>query len=622
MRQNGAPKSRWMHSIRTRFIVANLTVVLLTFVGVISSQWYISKYFEKERIARDQKSAAFLVEGAIDDRITSARTLAEAIIKNPNMVKAVDRLREKGDDSLCKSIIDPLVNKMIYGVLVTDENGRVLYSLGAGRRRPSTDRPDISENLVELSQGAHPDRLVLKKRMIEYHYFLPIADHDRTIGVLDIIYFIDSQVADQISFAAGHQIAFYDQGRLLAASHPQLFWLQRRGRVVVIGDRDHVEHRQIIHIGDHQLSLAVFTDVTSIMEQRNAILWTSTGVVLGVLIIVLLVSTQLSKTVSKNLITLAQKSNIIAKGDLSARIEDKTLITEISDICTSFNAMAVSTEKAVCDLEEVNRRLTELDRLKSAFLSSVSHELRTPLTSVLGFAKLIAKDFSKNFSPLVQEHEKLSKRADRIKNNLDIIIEEGERLTRLINDVLDLSKIESGRMEYRDELFPARDFLDRAIYASRGMFAVKPDVDLMVKIPSELPVINADRDKLVQVLINLLNNAAKFTRVGHIKVEASMVHDRLLQVSVTDTGTGIPPGAVDKVFDKFHQVVTDNTLFDKPKGTGLGLSICSQIVEHYGGQIWAESELGRGSKFTFTIPVPKTRIPGSGATTAKRPILE
>lgn len=253
------------------------------------------------------------------------------------------------------------------------------------------------------------------------------------------------------------------------------------------------------------------------------------------------------------------------------------------------------------ELKEANRRLLELDELKSAFLSSVSHELRTPLTSVLGFTKLITRDFQGSFLPLAGD-EALRKKAERIHGNLHIIEQEGERLTRLINDFLDLTKIESGHFEWFDREIAPRDVIQRAVQAVRGLYAQNPLVELVAELEEGLPAVFADADRLEQVLINILNNAAKFTAQGRVALRAGRAPDGFLRLSVSDTGVGIPESELDKIFDKFHQVVHQDTLLEKPKGTGLGLAICRQIVRHYGGRIWAESEPGRGSTFTVELP--------------------
>ena len=252
---------------------------------------------------------------------------------------------------------------------------------------------------------------------------------------------------------------------------------------------------------------------------------------------------------------------------------------------------------------DANQRLKELDKLKSDFLASVSHELRTPLTSVLGFAKLIRKDFGRHFRPLIAEDPKVAKKAQRIEANVDIIVQEGERLTRLINDVLDLSKIESGRVDWRDELLSVDELVKRAVEAVSGQFAEKEGVRLRMLARGGQAHIKADRDRMIQVLINLLNNAAKFTDKGEVEISTHYAVPGEVEFRVRDTGMGIPPKYLDKVFDKFQQVTTDDTLSDKPQGTGLGLPICRQIVEHYQGSMWAESDYGRGSTFFVRLPL-------------------
>lgn len=254
------------------------------------------------------------------------------------------------------------------------------------------------------------------------------------------------------------------------------------------------------------------------------------------------------------------------------------------------------------ELEEANRSLKELDEIKSGFLSSVSHELRTPLTSIIGFTKLIRKDL-KIILPSVTKSEKNSdKKKGRIAGNLDIIIQEGDRLTRLINDVLDLSKIESGRIEWIDTVLSIGECIEHAVRAMSSQLAQKDNVEVGIHISDAAPKVKADRDKLVQVVINLINNALKFTEEGHIRIDASGTSDGMVQVMVSDTGIGVPQEDLEKIFDKFHQVIKGDTLSNKPKGTGLGLSICRHIIEHYGGRIWAESQPTKGCTVKFILP--------------------
>jgi signal transduction histidine kinase/DNA-binding response OmpR family regulator len=272
----------------------------------------------------------------------------------------------------------------------------------------------------------------------------------------------------------------------------------------------------------------------------------------------------------------------------------------------------VKLDEMLVEQERLNQHLRDLDRLKSGFLSSVSHELRTPLTSILGFAKLIRKDFVRHFQPQAQDDPKLARKAASMERNLGVIVDEGQRLTRLINDVLDLAKIESGRIQWRDRVVVPAAIVEQAHRAVSGEFALKPAVDLTVEVSPGLPAISADPDRLVQVMVNLLNNAIKFTDSGRVSLR--VVTDgpgpnAPLLFCVADTGPGIPAAERERIFDHFHQVTKDDTLKDKPQGTGLGLSICRQIIDHYGGRLWVESEEGRGSSFFFTLPASEAPPP-------------
>ncbi|MBD2312234.1 response regulator [Desertifilum sp. FACHB-1129] len=243
----------------------------------------------------------------------------------------------------------------------------------------------------------------------------------------------------------------------------------------------------------------------------------------------------------------------------------------------------------------------EVDRMKTDFISTVSHELRTPLTSVLGFAKIIKKKLEEVVFPAVQGEDKKTQRAiHQVGANIDIIISEGDRLTALINDVLDIAKMEAGKLEWNMQPLSIEEAIDRAIAATAGLFA-HAHLQRIREIEDNLPEVVGDRDRLIQVMINLISNAVKFTTVGSVTCRAQL-RDRHLVVSVIDTGTGIAFEDRAKVFEKFKQV--GDTLTDKPKGTGLGLPICREIVEHHGGEIWVESELGKGSCFSFTLPLP------------------
>jgi len=271
-------------------------------------------------------------------------------------------------------------------------------------------------------------------------------------------------------------------------------------------------------------------------------------------------------------------------------------------------ALAIAIEEA----QAARSAAEQGSAMKSAFLSSVSHELRTPLTSVVGFSRLIRRRLDEIVFPAVPAGDPRRDRAMRqVSENLGIIVEEGERLTALINDTLDLAKIEAGRMEWRRDPVEIGDVITRATAATSSLLDGS-GLAMVVDVAPGLPTVTGDRDRLIQVVINLIANAVKFTRSGTITCTAvaePASSPPMVLVSVTDTGIGIATEDLQRVFEQFGQAAEEgDRLPDTPRGTGLGLPICREIVEHHGGRLWVESELGKGSRFSFTLPV------GTGAT--------
>ena len=243
-------------------------------------------------------------------------------------------------------------------------------------------------------------------------------------------------------------------------------------------------------------------------------------------------------------------------------------------------------------LLEANRRLQELDKLKSDFVSTVSHELRTPMTSIKGYVDNILDGLTGALT------ERQSYYLNRVKSNV-------ERLTRMINELLDLSRIEAGKVDLNLGNVRMREFVSEVVEGFQGM-AQQKGVTLRAQQPEDLPVIRCDHDKLHQVLTNLIQNAIKFTPTGgEVRVESQVRDDGFLTIGVIDTGCGIPPHELDKVFEKFYRGESGSP--DDPRW-GLGLAIAKSLVKLHGGQIWAESTPGQGSRFYFTVPIaPPTR---------------
>ncbi len=243
--------------------------------------------------------------------------------------------------------------------------------------------------------------------------------------------------------------------------------------------------------------------------------------------------------------------------------------------------------------EELKKRaaeLQELDRLKSAFLANMSHELRTPLNSILGFSDVILEQID---GPLTGP----------MKNDLQLIQKNGQHLLHLINDVLDMAKIEAGRINLAPERFMVHEILDDVLSITSTMASEK-NISLFVEADSDTAVeIFADRTRLRQVMINLINNSIKFTEKGRIAIRASRQGTDHVLIRVRDTGVGIPPDKLEAIFQEFAQIDTSSTR--KAGGTGLGLPISRRLIELHGGRLWAESSgvPGEGAAFYVELPI-------------------
>jgi len=248
----------------------------------------------------------------------------------------------------------------------------------------------------------------------------------------------------------------------------------------------------------------------------------------------------------------------------------------------------------------------EVEQMKDDFISTVSHELRTPLTSVLGFTKVIRKKLEEVIYPQLQQSDaKTTRTVEQISECIKVIVSEGDRLTNLINDLLDLSKMEAGKIDWKPENNHVDELLLRAAMPMKPLFEQK-GIQLTLPEGKNLPLVCCDTDRIIQVVINLLSNALKFTDHGSVSMQTSVVNDpesnsSMIRFAIFDSGIGIAEDDRIRIFEKFRQV--GDTLTDRPKGTGLGLPICKQIVEHHGGSIWAEAAPGGGSAFIFTLPV-------------------
>ncbi|HXV97435.1 MAG TPA: ATP-binding protein [Anaerolineae bacterium] len=242
------------------------------------------------------------------------------------------------------------------------------------------------------------------------------------------------------------------------------------------------------------------------------------------------------------------------------------------------------------ELAEAKRQLHEADKLKSEFIATVSHELRTPLNSIIGFAKLLLKQ---KIGPLNQIQQ----------TDISVIYDSAQHLLSLVNDILDLSKIEAGKIRLDAEWFSIEEIIVGVMASTYILIEDKP-IELKEEIEPNLPQVFVDRGRIRQVVINILSNAAKFTDEGSITMQVRKItknEQEFICFSVKDTGIGIATEDMDKVFEAFRQI--DSSIARRAEGTGLGMPISYRLVTLHGGDLWVESQAEQGSTFSFTIPL-------------------
>ena len=301
----------------------------------------------------------------------------------------------------------------------------------------------------------------------------------------------------------------------------------------------------------------------------------------------------LPETRAEAAIPLRIGSRVIGAIDIQAKTENAFTEDEIAVLQTLADQVAVAIDNARSfELsQQAVMEMREIDRLKSQFLANMSHELRTPLNSIIGFSRVIIKGIDGPVTELQQQ-------------DLTAIYNSGQHLLGLINDILDLSKIEAGKMELAFDEVNISDIVSSVLSTMSGLVKDRP-IEMKRIIEPNLPTVRADAIRVRQVMINLLSNASKFTDEGNIIVEVGLHRGTTghneVRVSVKDTGPGISKRDQEKLFQAFSQV--DDSPTRKTGGTGLGLSICQQLINMHGGKIWVDSDVGKGSTFHFTLPL-------------------
>jgi signal transduction histidine kinase/DNA-binding response OmpR family regulator len=455
---------------------------------------------------------------------------------------------------------------------------------------------DHAPKMIALSAEQEMERLdqAMRAALTQYVTYSTKADERRALTDLQTLWPQFIAHSNQTLLPASRL------GFIIKASQAfqeELAWieqLQRSSAVLVQTQRDEVHSATISAAQTFTATLQVVVSVAALSIVCAAIL-----------------SYLLSSSLVRNLDSLTRATVQVAGGDLQHDVVVDSR-DELGVLATSFNHMIrdlrASREEILANQALLEQRVAErtaaltvmnreLDRakraaeeanvLKTRFLANMSHELRTPLNAILNFTHFLSKP---RYGALTERQSELQTR----------VVSNAEHLLGLINDILDLSKIESGRMDLFQEETDLLPVLKGVMATAIGLTKDK-GLDLVLDVPESLPHVLIDKMRIRQVLLNLLSNAAKFTEQGSITIAARITAPNTLTISVADTGIGIPPEYQAMVFEEFRQV--DDELNRQQQGTGLGLPISKRLVEMHGGEMWLSSTPGQGSTFSFTLPL-------------------
>jgi two-component system sensor histidine kinase ChiS len=336
--------------------------------------------------------------------------------------------------------------------------------------------------------------------------------------------------------------------------------------------------------------IAVVIPEADFMAQIHANTRTMMLLTLMALVIAIMIGFLTARWIIQPILRINAAAKTLANGQW-----EQTLPTERADelgqLARSFNRMAEQLKMSFDMLGVQNLELQRLDQVKDDFLANTSHELRTPLNGIIGLTESLLDGVAGELSP-------------QVKTNLIMIVSSGRRLACLVNDILDVAKLKHHDLVLQQQAIGLRELVDVVLILSQPLVSQKP-VQLINTIDPNLPPAYADENRLQQILYNLIGNAIKFTHDGQVEVSAQ-VADQQLVITVADTGIGIPEDKLDCIFESFEQV-TGSTAREYG-GTGLGLTVTKQLVQLHGGNIWVESQLERGSRFHFTLPIA-TELP-------------
>ncbi len=337
--------------------------------------------------------------------------------------------------------------------------------------------------------------------------------------------------------------------------------------------------------------IVVVVPESDFMAQINANTRTTIVLCLAALVIAIGIGIITTRWLTKPILQLNKSAKNIAKGEWNQIVEIERP-DEVGELAKSFNTMAKQLQESFASLEAKNQQLQRLDQLKDEFLANTSHELRTPINGMIGIAESMLDGACGQISEIQNK-------------NLLMIAQSGHRLANLINDILDFSKLRYKDIQLQLKPVGLREIVEVVLTLSQPLINTK-DLQLINSIPADFPPVEADENRLQQILHNLIGNAIKFTPSGTVEISTEADSDAKVAITISDTGIGIAEDKLDKIFEYFEQA--DGSTAREYGGTGLGLAVTKKLVELHRGEIRVSSTVGEGSKFTFTLPIAQGEV--------------
>lgn len=612
-------------SIRGKIITLVLVIGLLP--GVIFT--FFSTYYNMANALSASIGADFqLVAKSLSERVSSLieKEIDEVInlANYPSIVKLTQEASANRQNLELKKEITSYLEMIVkqegdeyYQIVATDNKGNVLVS-SLAKSQDNYSGEKWWQRAYNNGKGRPFIGDIHREGSIyTVHFTSPILLNNQTIGVMAMEVSLENLFNDvsKIQIDKNSHVDLFDTtGRIIAKPQgimtgrlkKQLLnkvvlgkpgWViteDEHGRQAVIGTAPVKIDPTIASdiFGKRKWYVMVPQELSTAHRPIFALILQIIAFRILIALIVLIIIFYLSYRISKPLSELRKAAQSVAEGDLDQEVNIRTN-DEIEDLAEDFNIMVDKLRTFKLDLEDANKELEEANRLKSEFLANMSHELRTPLNSIIGFAEILSD----------QLFGKLNERQQKYTRNIH---SSGQHLLHLINDILDLSKIDAGRLELNRQVFPVEERLND-ILATLKPLASKKNLKTSISVDAALKTISADEAKFKQIMFNLLSNAIKFTPDnGSIAISARPDNDMAL-ISVADTGIGIDKKDYERVFGQFQQL--NGSASREYEGTGLGLALTKKLIELHGGTIWLKSKINRGTTFYFKIPIAP-ELPG------------